>query len=876
MPKISAVFLAAAVLICPSSPASAQTESDGEKAFEHTRHLASDSFLGRKSGTPEYHRAAEYVASVMRDMGLQPAGPDGSFFQDVELKNWIHFEPGTRLDLISPRPYAFTPGRAYDFVPNRGTGKGVSRGELVFAGYGLDAEGVWNDYQDVEVQGRIVAFLAGAPEFLKNLKPGDTSTETKIRSALKRGATGVMFVATDDTMRGSAPEGAPRGLCPDGFVVMTAKSHVLDRMFDQTGLSWRTHLSRSLRERKPRSLNADGLIVEMEAHPLWEDRTAPNVLGVLPGTDPILKDEIILIGGHLDHLGLDHDGTIYNGADDNAAAVGVILEIARVLQARGFKPARTLVFAAWAAEELGLRGSRFYVEKPIYPLDKTAVYINLDMVGTGSDTLVIGGMWEFSGLFDRVTSRMSSRFRDKFVPRFDYRGSDHTSFLDAGVKALSLRTGDILTRGLDDEHPEYHRLGDVASTIDPDLLAFVAAYHIEMLEYLAETRDDLFRPEDRIEYLHKTSFVADMHCDTIGRFLDGEDLSRDNPSGHVDIPKLREGAVDLQVFACFVAAPDSDAAEAQGVFRGFGQVDAVHRLIEQNPDDLHLILSPEDLRHLRGVRKTGVLIAIEGGYAIAGDLALLRSFHRSGVRLMTLTHWLGTGWADASGDPEPVHGGLTEFGREVVREMNRLGMIIDVSHAHDETFWDVIRETRAPIVASHSCARALSDHHRNLSDDMLKALAENGGVIGINFLPDFLNVSNARRLERLRADFMKKHGLPEDRTTLESADPHALAAFREDYERAAGKLRQSLPPVDVGTVVDHIDHIVKVTGSADHVGLGSDFDGISSTPEGLEHIGRIAVVTAELHRRGYTETEIRKILGGNFLRVFQKVSALKE
>jgi membrane dipeptidase len=876
MPKISAVFLAAAVLICPPSPASAQTEPDGEKALEHTRHLTSDSFLGRKSGTPEYLRAAEYVAEFMREMGLQPAGPDGSYFQHVELKNWIHFEPGTRLDLVSPRPYAFTPGRVYDFVPNRGTGKGVSRGELVFAGYGLDAEGVWNDYRDVEVQGRIVALLAGAPEFLKDLKPGETSTEAKIKSALKRGAAGVIFVAADDTLRGSAPEGAPRGLCPDGFVVMTAKSHVLDRMFDQTGLSWRTHLSRSLRERKPRSLNANGLIVEMAAYPRWEDRTAPNVLGVLPGRDPVLKDEIILIGGHLDHLGVDHDGTIYNGADDNAAAVGVILEIARVLQARGFEPARTLVFAAWAAEELGLRGSRFYVENPVYPLDRTAVYINLDMVGTGSDTLVVGGMWEFSKLFNRVTSRMSSCLKDKFVPRFDYRGSDHTPFLDAGVKALSLRTGDILTRGLDDEHPEYHRPGDVASTIDPGLLAFVAAYHIEMLEYLAETRDDLFRPEDRVEYLHKTSFVADMHCDTIGRFLDGEDLSRDNPSGHVDIPKLREGAVDLQVFACFVAAPDSDEAEAQGVIRGFAQIDAVHRLIEQNPDDLHLILSPEDLRYLRGVRKTGVLIAVEGGYAITGNLALLRTFHRSGVRLMTLTHWLGTEWADASGDPEPVHGGLTDFGREVVREMNRLGMIIDVSHAHDETFWDVIRETRVPIVASHSCARALADHHRNMSDDMLKALAENGGVIGINFLPDFLNVENARRRDALHTDLLRKYGLPEDRRTLEDADPGMVALFREEFDRESGILRKNLPAVDVRTVVDHIDHIVKVTGSADHVGLGSDFDGIGSTPQGLEHIGRIAAVTAELHRRGYTENDIRKILGGNFLRVFQKVSAFNE
>lgn len=860
--------------LCP--PVSAQVEPDGDRAFAHTRHLASDELRGRKSGTEEYRRAAAYVADVMKDLGLQPAGPDGSYFQDVELKDWVHFEPGTRLELISPRSYVFTPGRRFDFVPNLGTGRGRSRGELTFVGYGLDAaKAGWNDYRDVDVRNRIVALLPGAPEFLEGLGETETSTERKIRSALERGAAGVLFVVPDDVLRSNVLQGTSRGVCPDGFVVMTAKSHVLDRMFDRTGLSWRTQLSRSLRDRKPYPINADGLILEMEAHPIWEDRTAPNVIGVLPGTDPDLKDEIILVGGHLDHIGFDYDGTIYNGADDNAASVGVILEMARVLLERGFEPSRTLVFAAWAAEEMGLRGSRHYVANPLFPLEKTAVYINLDMVGAGSDTLVVGGMWEFSEFFGLIKSRISPRFQDRLRARYDYRGSDHVAFLDAGVKALSLRTGDILTRGLDDEHPEYHRPGDVASTIDPELLRFVVEYHLEMLEFLAGCPDDLFLPDYDIEYLHKSSFVADMHCDTIGRYLDGENLRRDNPQGHVDIPKLKQGAVDLQVFACYVAAPENELEKAQVVHKAFTQVDAVHRLVEDNPEDLHLVLSPEDLRHLRGVRKTGVLIAIEGGYAIAGDLALLRSFHKSGVRLMTLTHWLGTGWADASGDPEPVHGGLTEFGREVIWEMNRLGIIIDLSHAHDKTFWDVIRKTRAPVVASHSCARALSDHHRNLSDNMLRALAKNGGVVGINFLPHFLNISNARRLEELRIKILHKHGLPEDRAELEKADPEVLSAFLEEYDRLSEELSLSLSPVDVGTVVDHIDHIVKITGSADHVGLGSDFDGISSTPKGLEHIGKIPAITAELYRRGYKKEDIRKILGGNFLRVFQRVSEVK-
>ncbi|MEE8377734.1 MAG: dipeptidase, partial [Candidatus Aminicenantaceae bacterium] len=349
----------------------------------------------------------------------------------------------------------------------------------------------------------------------------------------------------------------------------------------------------------------------------------------------------------------------------------------------------------------------------------------------------------------------------------------------------------------------------------------------EVISFLANTKENLLDPIHHTHFIHKDSILVDMHCDTIGRFLEGQDLARDNSQGHIDIPKLKKGAVDLQIFACYVAPPQNETQKNQAANRAFDQIDAVHQLIDENPDDLLLVLDPADLRQLRGTRKTGVFIGIEGGYAIENDLRLLRSFYRNGVRLMTLTHWTHTDWADASGDPEPTYWGLTEFGEKVVQEMNQLGMIIDISHAHEETFWDVIKLTDAPIVASHSCARALSDHHRNMSDEMLKALAKNGGVIGINFYPEFLNAENDEN---------------------------------------------PTPLVDVKTVVDHIDHVVEVTGKADYVGLGSDFDGIDSTPMGLENIGNMANITEELVKRGYTDADIKKILGGNFLRVFREVS----
>jgi len=225
----------------------------------------------------------------------------------------------------------------------------------------------------------------------------------------------------------------------------------------------------------------------------------------------------------------------------------------------------------------------------------------------------------------------------------------------------------------------------------------------------------------------------------------------------------------------------------------------------------------------------------------------------------------------ASGDPEPANQGLTEFGEQVVREMNRLGMIIDLSHSHDETFWDVLKITDHPVVASHSCCRALSDHHRNLSDKMLKALAKNGGMVGINYLPDFLKAENNIKIQDLRAELLEKYGLPQDQRELMRADSEIRRKFNQEFREKARVLRESLPVVDVKTVVDHIDHVVEVTGNSNHVGLGSDFDGIGTTPVGLEHTGKLVNITTELYHRGYKDSDIKKILGGNFTRIFRKV-----
>lgn len=402
-------------------------------------------------------------------------------------------------------------------------------------------------------------------------------------------------------------------------------------------------------------------------------------------------------------------------------------------------------------------------------------------------------------------------------------------------------------------------------------------YTIGINEHMAKSREPILEQESYAYIVHMDATVVDLHCDTILRFLRGQDLSIDNPQGHVDIPKLRKGGVDLQIFACNVGPPRNEIEKNTRATTIFKQIDAVNRLIEENKDDLTVVKSYEDMERIAsqkssdGAGKIGILMGIESGYAIENDLALLRTFYNAGIRLMTLTHNTRTDWADASSDVGAKFGGLTEFGEIVVNEMNRIGMIIDVSHAHDETFWDVIRISKDPIVASHSACRALSDIHRNLTDDMLIALAKNGGVIGLTFVPDFLNLEPYKRIEYLATDLAVKYDLPANwRETIDADSKEGMIIFSE-YREKLKKLEKNLPKIDVKTFVDHIDHAVKVTGSVDHVALGSDFDGIGQTPVGLEDVSKIPAITEELFKRGYREKDVRKILGGNFLRVLRKV-----
>lgn len=360
--------------------------------------------------------------------------------------------------------------------------------------------------------------------------------------------------------------------------------------------------------------------------------------------------------------------------------------------------------------------------------------------------------------------------------------------------------------------------------------------------------------------LHKEAVVWDTHNDLAYRVLyEGLDIGKPLLAGHVDIPKLKEGSVDVQVVACFVQNflyPDKCDEQA------FNLIQAMRRAIKNNSDSVELARTGSDVERIIKAGKIAMPLAVEGGHAIEDNLDTLRKFSEMGVSSMTLTHNITHGWADSSGDKPRWHG-LNDLGRLVVKEMNRLGMVIDVSHVSDETFFDVIETTKDPVIFSHSGCRALNPHHRNVSDDMLRALKKNGGVIGIVFVLPFLTPEYNLAMGELSAI---------SRPWFNKLPPIEDLDVRIAFEHLT--LSQDWPMNNLPTiedVLDHIDHAVKIAG-ADHVGLGADMYPRTPSPVGIRGVQDYPKITKGLKKRGYSNEEILKILGGNFLRVWKQVT----
>ena len=381
----------------------------------------------------------------------------------------------------------------------------------------------------------------------------------------------------------------------------------------------------------------------------------------------------------------------------------------------------------------------------------------------------------------------------------------------------------------------------------------------------------------RAERLHRQSIVIDTHNDITSPLLeDGFDLGMrgDDPSAkiktHTDLRRMKAGGLGAEFFAVYVGKEFVNKKPAEGggaARRALDVIDVVKEQIRRHPESLEAASTAADIRRIVKSGKIAALMGIEGGHAIEDSLPALRMFYQLGVRYMTLTHTNTNDWADSEGDINNSsvkhHNGLTDFGRDVVHEMNRIGMMVDISHVADKTFYDVIAATRAPVIASHSSARAIANNPRNMSDDMLKAVARNGGVVMVNFYDGFLDPRKAELALRSRT--------MEDE--LKAKYPNDPKRAQEEIEAWRKANDPGKTPLSV--LMDHIDHIAKVAG-IDHIGIGSDFDGVPLTglPVGMEDISKLPTLTYELMKRGYSDADIKKFLGENLLRVMSQVEAV--
>ncbi len=366
--------------------------------------------------------------------------------------------------------------------------------------------------------------------------------------------------------------------------------------------------------------------------------------------------------------------------------------------------------------------------------------------------------------------------------------------------------------------------------------------------------------------IHYSALVVDTHSDSLAwPTRHGVDIGQRQEDTHMDLPRMKEGNQNVQFFACF--ASPSWIQKKKVVQVTLDYMDSFHTLMRNYPDQIEQATTADDVRRIIDAGKLAGILCVEGGHSIDDDLSILRMYHRLGARYMTLT-WNNTNnWADGVLD-EPRHGGLNHFGKEVVREMNRLGMLVDISHVAPATFWDAVATTTKPVIASHSSAKSICAAPRNLEDDQIKAVADNGGVIGVNYEITF--VGEAYRVANAALDDEKTEAVKRAEKDNPAHSDGLKSALREIDDLQDEKVAELRKP-HYTEIVDHIDHMVSVAG-VDHVGLGSDFDG-ATMPEGMEDCTKVPLITDELVKRGYDETDIRKILGENFMRVMKEVLA---
>jgi len=618
---VLAILVGLSFILAPANgqPKTKKVEFEAQAALSYIRDLAADAMLGRRSGHQGGEAAADYIAARFKEWGIEPAGENGTYFQNFTVDlNLV--EEGVHFELITPRGRrSFYYGEDWRVQSFSGSAQGTA--EIVFVGYGLrDEKAKYDDYAGLDIKGKWILLASNPPASWAEKFGPATSLNHRIRTAQELGARGVFVFRREEAAVASPARGVRFGLGreiyrPD-FAIISIENRIVDAIFRDLRTDLRYVFQEIENQSKPMSF-ATGIKAFLSVNARFEEkRPTRNVLGKISGSDPQLKDESVIIGAHMDHLGVDPLGEVMNGANDNASGTAVFMEIARVMKLHRARPKRTIIFALWAAEEQGLLGSRYFADHPLVSLEKTVAYINLDMVGHGSGNVNFRGIYYGPEVWEVLKARLPKEILDYVRPgRGGPGGSDHSSFLAKGVPAFAL-----MTEGY---HFKYHQANDVVELINPELLKKTGDLVLAAATILANEKGDFFPPQRFERYHWRYQTLINFRFEPVNKVIEGHKEARDS---HVDLQLARlappEGVTDdalrVEMIRQLLNLPEDIKKTNLALFSGAASLQSA-----MSQGKTSILPGIRGIDVLRGEPRWATILAKEGLYFILEDAAAL-------------------------------------------------------------------------------------------------------------------------------------------------------------------------------------------------------------------------------------------------------------
>lgn len=713
MRRSTCITLALLLLLIPSLAKEKIIQFDCQAAWSYIKKLAGETMLGRKSGHPGHELAEQYIAAKFKEWDLEPAGDNGSYFQEFSVE-YNYVNQGAALEIWTDKLHRDFYYRE-DWRVQRYSGSGNFAAEIIFVGYGIHApEKGYDDYDGVDIKGKLVLLTPDSPKKYQKKLAEEAKIDNRVKAAKKFGARGVIvFKPPSSTSRYFRFRMSKELYDPD-FVVLSIENKVLDFIFKELKTDLRYPFQQIQAEGKPVSFPTGVKAVVSINTEYDPQRKTRNILAKISGTDKKLKEEYVIIGGHMDHLGVNPNGDVYNGANDNASGTAVVMEIARIFKLNNYRPKRTIIFAAWAAEEMGLLGSRYFCDNPCMPIEKCVTYYNMDMVAHGDGKVRFNGVYYGAPIWQAVEKSLAPEILEYVkTGRGGPGGSDHSPFLAKGVPAYSINTSG--------HHFKYHHVRDDSDLVKPDLLKKVGDFVSAATKTMADAPGDFIQPRRQAVYNLKYRDLVNYKTVVLSRFVEHR-------------KDVKEPHVDLQL-----ALVEEQKELAPDLMR----VDIINQLMvaaEKITQAKSLQMYSPDVGLYSAVRsgKTSVLTGLKGINALRDDPKWAGVLAQQGVFFLLL---------DSPGELFQDNT-LTEAGAELIKCFNRAGLLLLIKGADEEQASLFLKASKKPLALLMTEVPGPT---------LLELIKEKEGAVGLLLEPGAEAAAYYKKIEEVKKDIGTRH-----------------------------------------------------------------------------------------------------------------------